>query len=139
GTLTFSGALFLLVLALIRGNAECCGGPLIVGLLTGSVLLLALFLVSQFVQNESMFDLRLFRKPTFDGASIVAFTLAAALFAMFLYLVLYIQTLLGYSPLQTGLRFLPFTLVAFLVALPPGRLLNKVPMKLLIAAGMPIT
>ena len=46
------------------------------------------------------FDLDLFKKPTFTGASIVAFTLSASMFAMFLYLTLYIQNILGYSALE---------------------------------------
>ena len=54
-----------------------------------------------------MFDLTLFRKPTFGGASVAAFALSASMFAMFLYLTLYLQTILGLSPLQAGLRFLP--------------------------------
>ncbi len=70
-------------------------------------MLLVAFLISQFVQDNAMFDVSLFRKPTFSGASIVAFALSASMFAMFLYLVLYLQTILGLSPLQTGLRFLP--------------------------------
>ena len=56
-----------------------------------------------------MLDLTLFRRPAFTGASIVAFTLSGSIFAMFLYLTLYIQDVLGYGPLQAGLRFLPST------------------------------
>ena len=62
-----------------------------------------------------MFDLALFRKPTFTGASIVAFALSASMFAMFLYITLYMQNVLGYSPLETGLRFLPLSLLSFFV------------------------
>ena len=54
-----------------------------------------------------MLDLTLFRRPAFAGASIVAFAMSASIFAMFLYLTLYIQDVLGYGPLQAGLRFLP--------------------------------
>jgi predicted MFS family arabinose efflux permease len=86
-----------------------------------------------------MFDLTLFRKPTFVGAAIVAFSISSALFAMFLYLVLYIQTLLGYSPLQTGLRFLPFTVVSFFVAAPTGNLANRIPVRFLLGAGLVAT
>ena len=60
-----------------------------------------------------MLDLSLFRRPAFTGASIVAFTLSSSIFAMFLYLTLYIQDVLGYGPLQAGLRFLPITLLSF--------------------------
>ncbi|HUZ29851.1 MAG TPA: MFS transporter [Solirubrobacteraceae bacterium] len=139
GTVTFTGALFLLVLGLIRGNPEGWGSPLIVGLLSGSVILLGLFVASQLYQEQSMFDLSLFRKPTFSGAAIVAATLSAAMFAMFLYLTLYIQTLLGYSPLQTGLRFLPFTVVSFFVAALTGNLASRIPVRVLLAAGLGMT
>src|SRR5581483_3964377 len=136
GTVTFTGALFLLVLAVIRGNSNGWGSALIVSLFAGSLLLLTAFLVSQFVQDYSMLDISLFRRPTFDGASIVAFTMSAAMFAMFLYLVLYIQTILGFSPLQTGLRLLPFTVVSFFVAALSGNLSTRVPVRFLLSIGL---
>src|SRR5947209_3708982 len=139
GTLTFTGALFLIVFAIIRGNAEGWGSTLIVSLFTGGVLLLIAFLVAEMRQRNAMFDLTLFRKPTFSGASIVAFTISSAMFAMFLYLVLYIQTILGLSPLQTGLRFLPFTVVSFFVAAASGNLSARVPVRFLLGAGLLMT
>ncbi len=83
-----------------------------------------------------MLDLSLFRRPAFAGASIVAFTLSASIFAMFLYLTLYIQDVLGYSPLQAGLRFLPVTLLSFVVAPIAGRLSVRVPVRLLLGSGL---
>ena len=74
-----------------------------------------------------MLDLSLFRKPAFTGASIAAFALSASMFAMFLYLTLYIQNVLGYSPLQAGLRFLPLTLLSFFVGADLGRALRAPP------------
>jgi EmrB/QacA subfamily drug resistance transporter len=139
GTVTFTSSLFLLVLAIIRGNSEGWGSPLIVGLFVGSAVLLTAFLISQFVQEGAMFDVALFRKPTFSGASLAAFTMSAGMFAMFLYLTLYIQTLLGYSPLQTGLRFLPFTVVSFFVAALSGNLSSRVPIRFLLGAGLLMT
>jgi EmrB/QacA subfamily drug resistance transporter len=139
GTVTFTVSLFLLMLALIRGNASGWGSALIVSLFTASALLMAGFLVSQVVQREPMFDLSLFRKPTFSGAALVAFTISAGMFAMFLYLVLYIQTLLRISPLQTGLRFLPFTMLAFVASAISGRLSTRVPVRLLLGVGMILT
>ena len=61
-----------------------------------------------------MFDLSLFRKPAFAGASIAAFALSASMFSMFLYLTLYLQNMLGFSPLEAGVRFLPLTLAVVL-------------------------
>jgi EmrB/QacA subfamily drug resistance transporter len=139
GTVTFTAALFLLVLAIIRGNSDGWGSAKIVGLFAGSAVLLVVFVVSQFAQENSMFDMSLFRKPAFIGASVTAFSMSCAMFAMFLYLTLFIQTLLGYSPLQTGLRFLPFTVVSFFVAAPTGNLSSRIPLRVLISVGLVMT
>ena len=55
---------------------------------------------------------------------------------MFLYLTLYIQDVLGYSPLEAGLRFLPLTVLSFVVAPIAGRLLNRVPARALMGTGL---
>ena len=136
GTVTFTGALFLLVYAIIRGNEKGWGSTLIVSCLVGAGVLLVVFTVSQFVQPNAMLDVKLFRKPTFDGASIVAFALSSSMFAMFLYLTLYLQTILGLSPLQTGLRFLPVTVVSFFVAALSGNLSAKIPVRFLLSVGL---
>ena len=83
-----------------------------------------------------MFDLSLFRKPTFGGASIAAFALSASMFAMFLYLTLYLQTILGYGPLETGLRFLPVTLLSFVAAAVSGKLTARLPARGLLGGGL---
>jgi MFS family permease len=94
------------------------------------------FVVIESRRANPMFDLSLFRKRAFTGASIVAFTLSASMFSMFLYLTLYIQNSLGYSPLQAGLRFLPFSLMAFVVAPISGRLSARMPVRLLMGGGL---
>ena len=70
-------------------------------------MLLVAFVLVERSRERPMLDLSLFRKPAFDGASIAAFVLSASMFSMFLYLTLYMQNILGYSPLEAGLRFLP--------------------------------
>ena len=136
GVTTFSAALFLLVYGLITGNEHGWGSGLIVGLLVTSALLLALFVVIEQRQPRPMFDLSLFRKKTFGGASIAAFALSASMFAMFLYLTLYLQTILGYDPLETGLRFLPVTLLSFIAAAISGKLTAKLPARGLLGGGL---
>ena len=136
GTITFTAALFLLVFALIRGNELGWGSTEIISLLAGSAVFLTVFVISQFRQSNSMLDVSLFRKPAFSGASLVALTLSASMFAMFLYLALYLQTIIGLSPLQTGLRFLPFTVVAFFVSAVSGNLSSRVPVRFLIGLGL---
>src|SRR3954470_16026361 len=91
GLATFSGALFLLIFALIRGNVEGWGSTLITSMLIGAVVLLVAFVVVEVRGREPMLDLSLFRKPAFNGASIAAFVLSASMFSMFLYLTFYIQ------------------------------------------------
>jgi EmrB/QacA subfamily drug resistance transporter len=137
GVVTFSGGLFLLIFALVRGNAEGWGSSMIVAFLIGSVVALTLFVaVERRAGQQAMFDLTLFRKPAFGGASIAAFGLSASMFAMFLYITLYIQNSLGLSPQQTGLRFLPLTVVSFFVAPAAGRVSRTVPVRFLFGIGM---
>lgn len=136
GLVTFSGSLFLLVFALVRGNELGWGSTQIVAMLIGAAVLFALFLGAELLQERPMLDLSLFRRPAFAGASLVAFTLSASAFAMFLYLTLYIQDVLGYSPLQAGLRFLPTTLLMFAVSPIAGRLSVHVPIRLLLGVGL---
>jgi EmrB/QacA subfamily drug resistance transporter len=136
GLLTFSSSLFLLVFGLVQGNDKGWGSTEIVACLGGAFVLLALFLVVEQRQQRPMLDLGLFRRPAFAGASIVAFAISASMFSMFLYLTLYIQDVLGYSPLQAGLRFLPITLLSFVVAPVAGKLSVRVPVRLLLGSGM---
>ena len=86
-----------------------------------------------------MLELRLLRIPTFAGGAIVAFTLAASMFAMFLYLTLYLQNVLGISPLGTGLRFLPLSMLSFVVAAAAGPLSERFPVRLFLGGGLVIT
>src|SRR4051812_36231427 len=137
GFATFSGGLCLLVFALVRGNAEGWGSALIVSFLIAAGALLVAFVAIERRKADPMFDLTLFRKPSFTGAAIVAFTLSASMFSMFLYLSLYLQNVLGLSPLEAGLRFLPLTLLSFFVAPIAGRLSGRViPIRVLLGLGM---
>ena len=122
GVVTFSSGLFLLVYGLVRGNTAGWGSAEIVGALVASAVLLAAFVAVEIRRPNPMLDLRLFRVPAFAGAQIAAFALSASAFAIFLYLTLYMQNILGYSPLETGIRFLPISLLAFVVAPISGKL-----------------
>lgn len=136
GLVTFSGALFLLVYALVQGNEKGWGSTEIVTCLIASVVLFVLFLIAEIRQQRPMLDLTLFRRPAFTGASIVAFSISSSIFAMFLYITLYVQDVLGYDALQAGLRFLPVTLLSFLAAPISGRLSVRVPVRLLLGGGL---
>jgi EmrB/QacA subfamily drug resistance transporter len=136
GAIAFSGSLFMLVLALIRGNDDGWGSAEIVGLLAGSAVAMIAFLAIEARSSHPMFDLKLFRKPAFAGASIVAFTLSASMFAMFLYLVLYFQDVDKFSPFGTGLRFATFSAATFIVAPIAGKLSARFPVRWFLGGGL---
>jgi EmrB/QacA subfamily drug resistance transporter len=136
GAVAFSGALFALVFGLIRGNPDGWGsGTVLTAFIAGGALL-ALFVAIELTRSEPMLDLRLFRRPAFLGASLAAIALSASLFSMLLYITLYLQNILGYSPFQAGLRFLPLTLLVLLVAPIAGRLSERMPVRVLLGAGL---
>jgi predicted MFS family arabinose efflux permease len=136
GLASFSGGLFLLIFALIRGNPEGWGSPAIVASLAGSALLLLTFVAIESRSSHPMLDLGLFRKPAFNGISAVAFALSAGMFAMFLYLTIYMQDVLDFSPLETGLRFLPMTVLSFIASPIAARLSHRVPIRVLVGSGL---
>ncbi|MBX5470198.1 MAG: MFS transporter [Thermoleophilaceae bacterium] len=136
GLLTFCAALFLLVFALIRANDEGWGSTQTIAELAGSAALLVVFTAVERYTSKPMLDLSLLRKPTFSGAAVVAFTLSAGIFAMFLYIALYIQNIVGLTPFQTGLAFLPMTVMSFVAAPIAGRLSDRVAPRVFFALGM---
>ena len=139
GFLTWSSGLGLLVLALIRGGVDGWGDPLVVGSFVASAVLLVAFVVSQLLQDSPMFDLGLLRKPTFVGGLIAAFGVSASVFSLLTYLVIYVQNVLGYSPVEAGVRFLCLSGMSFISAIIAGRLTSFVPTKWLIAPGFFVT
>jgi EmrB/QacA subfamily drug resistance transporter len=136
GLITFSGALFLLVLGLTRGNDDGWTSSFILTLLCSSAVLLAVFIFAELHQQRPMFDLSLFRKPAFTGVSLATFAIGAGMFAMLTYLTLYLQDLLDLSPLQGGLRLLPLTLLCFIVPLATRGLGERTPPGAALGVGL---
>jgi MFS family permease len=87
-------------------------------------------------RESPMLDIRLFRVPTFTGAQITAFAISAGMFAQFLFLPLYLENVLGYSAVKTGVIFLPLSLLAFVVAPISGRLSTRMPVRFLLGGGL---
>jgi EmrB/QacA subfamily drug resistance transporter len=139
GLVTFSTALFLLVLGLLRGNDEGWGSTLIVALLAGAGFLLVAFAAIEQRVKEPMLPLGLFRRRAFTGVQLAAFAVSGSMFALFLYLTLYLQNFLGYSPTEAGIRYLPITIASFIVAPLAGMALARVQARFLMSAGLAIT
>jgi EmrB/QacA subfamily drug resistance transporter len=136
GLVTFSASLFLLVFGVLRGNAEGWSSALIVGSLVGGAALLVVFVFVERSQERPMLDLSLFRSAEFDGISVATFCIGAGMFALFPYLSIYLQSILGYSPLGAGLRFLPLTVFVFLVPLLSRRFWPALSLRWLLAGGL---
>jgi EmrB/QacA subfamily drug resistance transporter len=136
GLVTFSSSLFLLVLALIRGNEAGWGSTLIVGLFAAAAVLLVAFVAIERSVAEPMLPLGLFKRPAFTGVQVAAFGISASMFALFLYMTLYLQSFLGHSATEAGLRYLPLTVAVFLVAPIAGALLGRVQARVMMSVGL---
>ncbi len=136
GLVTFTGACFLLVFALVRGNGSGWGSPAIIACFAGGAALLAAFVAVELRARQPMLDLRLFRSAPFTGTAIVAFAQSFALYPLLLFVAFWLQDALGYGALETGLRLLPVTATLLVVAPLSGMLTGRVPLRYLLAAGL---
>ena len=136
GFIVFTAALSSLVYGLIESNERSFGDARVIACLIAAGVLLIVFVLVELRGSSPMFDLSLFRKPTFVGGSVAAFGLSASIFALLLYLTLYVQDVLGFDPLGTGLRLLVLSGGVFVVAAIAGRLTSHVPIRFLIGPGL---
>jgi EmrB/QacA subfamily drug resistance transporter len=136
GQAALTGGLFLLVLALLRGNQEGWGSTRIIAELVGAAVCLALFVVTESRVEQPMLPLHLFRRPDFSGAQIAAFAISASFFALFLYTTLYLQEVLQLSPIEAGLVYLPGTFLLFAVAGATAQLPSRIRPGLLVVVGL---
>jgi EmrB/QacA subfamily drug resistance transporter len=135
GFVTFSSALGLLVYGLIEAGKDGWGHGSVVTSLIASALLMTAFVVSQLLQKDPMFDLSLLRKPTFTAGLLAAFGVSASIFSLLTYIVIYLQNVLGYSAVETGVRLLFLSAATFLASAVTGRFMDHLPTKWLIGPG----
>jgi EmrB/QacA subfamily drug resistance transporter len=136
GFALFTVALASLVYGLIESNQRSFSNGLVLGCFAVAAVLLVAFVIVELRIAHPMFDLSLFRLPTFSGGSVAAFGLSASIFAMLLYLVLYLQDILGYSPLGTGLRLMVISGGILATSTIAGRLSSRMPVRWLIGPGL---
>jgi EmrB/QacA subfamily drug resistance transporter len=136
GFVLFTGALASLVYALIESSRRSFTDHLVLGFFAAAFVLFCAFVLAELRSARPMFDLNLFRLPTFSGGLVAAFGLSASIFSMLLYLVLYLQDILGYSALQTGVRLTVISGGILVTATIAGRLSSRVPVRLLIGPGL---
>ncbi|HEY2675174.1 MAG TPA: MFS transporter [Rugosimonospora sp.] len=136
GFIVFTLALSSLVYALIESNERSFSDPRVIGCLAGAAVLLVVFIAIESRVPHPMFDLSLFCLPTFSGGAVAAVGISASLFSILLYLVLYLQDVLGYSAFATGLRLLLISGGIMLTTPAAGRLSAHIPVRLLIGPGL---
>ena len=109
GATTVTGGLIALVYGIVRSSSSGWGSAEVLGFLGLAVVLLGAFVFIERRSAEPLVRLSIFSVRTVRGANVAMFVVAAGLFAQFFFNTLYVQRVLGYSPLQAGLAFLPFT------------------------------
>jgi EmrB/QacA subfamily drug resistance transporter len=136
GFVTWTAGLVALVYGLIRAGGDGWSDAGVIAALTAAGVLLAAFALAEARAAHPMFDLALLRVPTFAGGSIAAFTMNGSLYAMLLYLVIYLQDVLGYSALGAGLRVAIISGATLVTAAVAGRLSEHMPVRWLIGPGL---
>jgi len=139
GQIALTGGLFLLVLALLRGNHDGWGSTTVIAEVASAVALLGAFVAVEYRSPTPMLPLGLFRRPQFAGAQIAAFAISASFFALYLYLTLYLQNILHMSAIGAGLAYLPATFVVFAVSGASAGLVEKRSPAKLIGGGLALT
>ena len=138
GLLTSGIGLLALVYALIEGHQYGWTSARILGLFAVAVVALGSFVLLEMHQRLPMLDLSLFRNGTFAGANIVAILVTLAMFGIFVFFPIYMQTIRGWSPIQAGAALLPWTVMIVIFAPIAGKLSDRVGSRWLMAGGMTV-
>jgi EmrB/QacA subfamily drug resistance transporter len=125
-----------LTFGLVRGNALGWTSLSILGALLGGAVLLAVFVARERAARAPMLDLRLFRSRAFSLANISAFSMSAGMFGSIFFLTLYVQQVLGASPLEAGLKTMPWTGTIMLVAPLAGLLAGRIGVRPVVVVGL---
>jgi EmrB/QacA subfamily drug resistance transporter len=137
GTLTASGGLFALVYGFANAETSSWGDPLTLGMLAAGVALLATFAWLQTRVAHPLLPLRVVLDRDRGGSYLAVAIAGAGMFGVFLFLTYYLQQNLGYSPVKTGLAFLPLCLAIMATAImTTAKVLPRTGPKPLVSAGM---
>ncbi len=136
GAATITAALATLVYGLVEAPDAGWGSAQTIGLLAGSAILLAAFVVIERRSAAPLVPFSIFRLRTLTGANVVGVLTGASLFSMFFFISLYMQNVLGYSAIKAGLSYLPLAVTIILAAGIASQLVTKIGFKPILAGGM---
>jgi EmrB/QacA subfamily drug resistance transporter len=136
GLATSGFGLFALTYAFIEANQYGWTSGRILGAFALAAVALVVFIQLERRQRAPMLDLSLFRNRTFSGANTAMLFVGLAMFGTFFYVSLYMQNVLGYSPVQAGASFLPMTVLIILIAPQAGRLTDRFGSRWFVGSGM---
>jgi len=136
GQVTLIGGLFALVYGFLDAAEDGWGATHVVVALGAAAALLTAFLVVEATAKAPMMPLGMFRDRRFSGAQLAAVAISSGLFASFIYIMVYLQELRGFSPIEAGLILVPGTMVNLFCAAATASLAKRVPPVALIAGGL---
>ena len=136
GAVTVTASLMLLVFGLTQANRVGWASAQTIGVLLASAILMAIFIVLELRSRSPLVPLSIFRRRTLTGANLIGFALGMVIFGMFFLLSLYMQQVLGYSPLRTGFGYLAVALTVIVAAAISQGLVTRLGVKPVLMTGM---
>jgi EmrB/QacA subfamily drug resistance transporter len=136
GAVSVTAGLSVLAYAFLDASSIGWGSTKIVSLLALSAALIGAFVAIELRSAAPLVPFRVFRLRTLTGANVVGLLLGASLFSMFFFISLYMQQVLGYSPIHAGLSYLPLAITIIVAAGFGGQLVTRFGFKPILAAGM---
>ncbi len=128
--------LIAVVYALIEAPSEGWTAPITVGVMAAGIVVLALFVLWERRSDHPMLDVSFFRNPRFSAANIAITLTFFAMFGSIFLITQYLQFTLGYTPLESGIRMLPWALTMMVVAPLSARVAEKFGSKATVATGL---
>lgn len=136
GVLLSGFGIFALVFALIEGSVEGWSSPLIIGMFAASAVLLPTFVWWETRVADPMMKLELFKIRNFTMGNVIALVVAFGMFGIFFPLTLFLQGVLGYTPIRAGLTTTPMALMIMVAAPISGRLTDKIGARWILVTGL---
>jgi EmrB/QacA subfamily drug resistance transporter len=136
GALTSTAGMAALVYGFIRAASDGWHDPVSLGAFGAAIALLGFFVLIESRAAQPITPLRLFASRSRSGSYLARLLLVAGMFGMFFFLTQFVQDILGFSPLQAGLAFVPMTAALFAVSRAAPRLVGHFPPKVLMVSGL---